>query len=170
MKNYFYKQSELPPLRFEILGEILSIDYRLNNLLLKTQGNYRELQKLAEILGDSLDNCELNLDAIKIFSDSGELFEQKTNFFQPSLADLPLEQQTVIFSSALFAGMLLSVFEIIYTEKAAQYLVERLTEKVQEKISQCSPQQITNTLTNLLNETIQNPKQTVFRLKILADD
>lgn len=170
MKIFTCKESELPLPRPEILGEILDIDFQLNSLLLKVQGNYRELEKLAEVLSDSLDSCELNLSAIKIIADSSEISEEKTNSPEISMTQLPPDQQTVIFSSALFTGMLLSVVETLSGEKEAERLIEQLTESVDQQVAQCTQQEITKTLANFLKEKSENPEKTRFRVKLSSKD
>jgi hypothetical protein len=57
--TYTYRHSELPSLRPEIQAEIVALDVQLADLILKSQGNYRELQQLAEVLDNCLDICQL---------------------------------------------------------------------------------------------------------------
>ena len=59
--TYTYRHSELPPLRPEIKAQIVALDVRIADLILRIQGNYRELEELAEVLDSAADSCELNL-------------------------------------------------------------------------------------------------------------
>ncbi|MEG4032162.1 MULTISPECIES: hypothetical protein, partial [unclassified Microcoleus] len=70
MHNTFtYRHSDLPPVRPEIKAQIVALDCQIADLILKSQGNYRELEELAEVLDDSLNSCELNLNSIQIIPD-----------------------------------------------------------------------------------------------------
>jgi hypothetical protein len=42
--TYTYRHSELPSVRPEIQAEIVALDVQLADLILKSQGNYRELE------------------------------------------------------------------------------------------------------------------------------
>ena len=70
MHNTFtYRHSELPPIPPEIQAEIVGLDVQIADLILKSQGNYRALEQLTEILDNCLDSCELNLQFIRIIAD-----------------------------------------------------------------------------------------------------
>ncbi len=46
MPNTFtYRHSDLPPFRPEIKAEIVALDVHIADLILKSQGNYRELSR-----------------------------------------------------------------------------------------------------------------------------
>ena len=101
--TYTYRHSELPPIRPEIQAKIVALDVQLADLILKSQGNYRELQCLAEVLDSRLDTCELNLQSIRITADDGQ---------QPpivTMKDLPLEEKELIYSISFTNSVLLSL-------------------------------------------------------------
>ncbi|MEG3907331.1 hypothetical protein QT979_08520 [Microcoleus sp. w2-18bC1] len=104
MNNTFtYKHSELPALRPEIKAQIVGLDVQIADLILKSQGNYRELEELAEVLGDALNGCELNLNSIRIIADDSE---------QPAtvtMRDLPIEQKQLIYSCSNTNSILLNL-------------------------------------------------------------
>jgi len=104
MTNTFtYRHSELPPVRPEIKAEIVALDVQLADLILRSQGNYRELEELAEVLDNCLDTCELNLQSIRIIADDTQ---------QPPIAtmkDLPLEEKELIYSISLTNSVLLNL-------------------------------------------------------------
>jgi MarR-like DNA-binding transcriptional regulator SgrR of sgrS sRNA len=102
MNTYTYRHSELPPVRPEIKAEIVALDVQLADLILKSQGNYRELQELAEVLESCLDICQLNLQAIRITADDSEQ--------QPlvTMQDLPLKEKELIYSISFTKSVLLN--------------------------------------------------------------
>jgi len=104
MHNTFtYRHSDLPCLRPEIKAQIVAIDCQIADLILKSQGNYRELGELAEVLGDALNSCELNLNSIRIIADDSP---------QPatiSMKDLSLEEKRLIFSCSRTNSVLLNL-------------------------------------------------------------
>jgi hypothetical protein len=89
--TYTYRHSELPSVRPEIQAEIVALNVQLADLILKSQGNYRELEQLAEVLDSCLDTCQLNLQSIRIVADDTQ---------QPivTLKNLPLEEKELIYS------------------------------------------------------------------------
>lgn len=105
MHNTFtYRHSDLPPVRPEIKAEIVALDVHIADLILKSQGNYKELEQLAEILDNCLDSCELNLNSIRIIPDEGSP--------QPdtiSMKDLPIEQKRLIYSCSRTNSILMDL-------------------------------------------------------------
>jgi hypothetical protein len=101
--TYTYRHSELPPVRPEIQAEIVALDVQLADLILKSQGNYRELEQLAEVLDNCLDTCQLNLQSIRIVADDTQ---------QPPIAtlkDLQLEDKELIYSISFTNSVLLNL-------------------------------------------------------------
>lgn len=101
--TYTYRHSELPSARPEIQAEIVALDVQLADLILKSQGNYRELEQLAEVLDNCLDTCQLNLQLIRIVADDTQ---------QPPIAtlkDLRLEDKELIFSISFTNSVLLNL-------------------------------------------------------------
>lgn len=109
MHNTFvYRHSDLPPVRPEIQAEIVALDVQVADLILKSQGNYKELEQLAEILDNCLDSCELNLNSIRIIPDEGS--PQSDTI---SMRDLPIEQKQLIYSCSRTNSILLNVLSEI---------------------------------------------------------
>jgi hypothetical protein len=111
MDAYTYRHSELPSVRPEIKAEIVALDVHIADLILKSQGNYRELQDLAEMLDSSLDSCELNLQSIRVVADDTQ---------QPpivTMKDLPLEEKELIYSISFTNSILLNVLSAITKRK-----------------------------------------------------
>jgi hypothetical protein len=101
--TYTYRHSELPPVRPEIEAEIVALDVQLADLFLKSQGNYRELEELAEVLGSCLDTCQLNLQSIRIIADDTQSPPIAT------LKDLQLEDKELIYSISFTNSVLLNI-------------------------------------------------------------
>ena len=112
MTNTFtYRHSELPPVRPEIQAEIVALDCYIADLTLKSQGNYRELDQLSEVLDSSLDTCELNLQSIRIIADDAQ---------QPpivTMKDLPLEEKELIYSISFTNSVLLNLLSQLTKRK-----------------------------------------------------
>src|SRR6476661_4103037 len=120
MTNTFtYRHSELPPVRPEIQAEIVALDCYIADLTLKMQGNYRELEQLAEVLDNCLDTCLLNFNAIPIIADDAQ---------QPpvvSMKDLPFEEKQLIYSCSKTNSILLNLLSAL-TGKPQESLAEEI--------------------------------------------
>jgi hypothetical protein len=112
-KTYTYRHSDVPSVRPEIQAEIVALDVRLADLILKSQGNYRELEQLAEMLNSCLDTCQLNLQSIRIIADDTQQLV--------TLKDLALEDKELIYS-------------ISFTNSVLLNLVSNLTHKKPEEL------------------------------------
>ena len=111
MDTYTYRHSELPLVRPEIKAEIVGLDVQLADLILKSQGNPRELGELAEVLDDCLNTCVLNLESIRIIPDDSQ---------QPpivTMKDLPLEEKELIYSISFTNSLLLNLLSDITKRK-----------------------------------------------------
>ncbi len=113
--TYTYRHSELPPVRPEIKAEIVALDVQVADLILKSQGNYRELEELAEVLGSCLDICQLNLQSIRIIVDDTQPPPIAT------LKDLQLKDKELIYS-------------ILFTNSVLLDILSNLTHKEPEEI------------------------------------
>jgi hypothetical protein len=100
--TFTYRHSDLPAFRPEIKAEIIALGLHVDDLILKSHGNYLELEELAETLDNSLNTCELNFNSIRIIPDDSP---------QPgtvSLRDLPIEQKQLIYSCLRTNSILLT--------------------------------------------------------------
>jgi hypothetical protein len=119
MHNTFvYRHSELPLVRPEIKAEIVALDVQLADLILKSQGNYRELQELAEVIDSCLNTCELNLQSIRIIADDTQQ--------QPiaTMKDLPLEEKELIYSISFTNSVLLNLLSQLTNRKLEEIAAE----------------------------------------------
>jgi hypothetical protein len=101
--TYTYRHSELPLVRSEIKAEIVALDVHLADLILKSQGNYRQQEQIAEVLDSCLDTCLLNLPSIRIVADDTQ---------QPPIAtlnDWQLEDKELIYSISFTNSVLLNL-------------------------------------------------------------
>jgi hypothetical protein len=164
MTNTFtYRHSELPPARPEIKAETVALGVRIADLILKSQGNYRELEELAEVLDDSLNSCELNLKSIRIIADDSPETPSV------NLTDLPMEQQKMIFCTSLFSAMVLSSLEKV-TGADVNYLIAAISMQANSEMEQISDKQITEALAAYLASYQKNPLQQGFKIKIPTAD
>jgi hypothetical protein len=159
MHTFTYRHSDLPPVRPEIKAQIVTLDCQLADLILKSQGNYRELEELAEVLDDFLNSCELNLKSIQIISDDSPIPPAVT------LTDLPMEQQTMIFCTAMFNAMVLSSLEKI-TGGDVNYLIAAISMQINTEMESISDTQITEALASYLAKYQENPMQQGFKVQI----
>ncbi|MEG5018279.1 MULTISPECIES: hypothetical protein [unclassified Microcoleus] len=105
--TFTYRHSDLPAFRPEQKAEIIALGLHADDLILKSCGNYRELEELAETLNNSLNTCEMNLQAIRRIPDDRP---------QPgtiSLQDLPIEQKQLIFECSRTNSILLNLLSEI---------------------------------------------------------
>jgi hypothetical protein len=145
MHNTFtYRHSDLPPFRPEIKAEIVALGLHADDLILKSQGNYRELEELAETLDNCLDSCNLNLQSIRIIADSSP---QPAN----TMTNLPIGEQAAIFATALFNEALLSALRK-RTDIKVDSLVALTSSQVKIRMAKFSDEQITECLGSLLSE------------------
>ena len=134
MHNTFtYRHSELPSLRPEIKAEIVGLDVQIADLILKSQGNFRELKELAEVLDDCLDSCELNLKSIQIIPDD----DNPQPVESPTITDLPIQEQTMVFGTALFSAMVLSTLPKL-TGADMDFLVDKISEQINIEMADIS--------------------------------
>jgi hypothetical protein len=115
------------------------IDCLLADLILKCQGNARELDELAGVLDEHLASCEMERDNLLGIESARAL----------TMTDLPIIEQKMIFGSGLFSAFLLE-FVAQLTQADPELLGERISEKVNEHMAEISPDEITNTLNRYL--------------------
>jgi hypothetical protein len=116
--TYTYRHSDLPCVRPEIQAEIVALDVQVADLILKSQGNYRELEQLAEVLDSCLDTCQLNLQSIRIVADD-------TQQSIVTLKDLALEDKELIYSISFTNSVLLNLLSSV-TNKQPEEIVKEI--------------------------------------------
>lgn len=155
--------SDLLSIRPEILSEIIALDFQITNLLLKVQGNYAELKRLLEVLNDV--SANLNLEQIQKIPKENENDSQPIPF---TMLDLPIDQQSIIFGTAAFSGMLVSFLEPILGSDL-DYFLNHITEQVGIALSDYKDEEITAVLAKFLTQRLQNPGHKGFRVEVSTD-
>ena len=107
--TFTYRHSDLPPVRPEIKATIVALDCQISNLILKSQGNYRELDELAETLGNCFDSCQLNLQSIRIIADDAKDESPPT----ATLTNLPIGEKELVYSISFTNSILLNLLSVI---------------------------------------------------------
>jgi len=139
MNNQNEDSPKFPSARPEITAEIVALDCLLADLILKCQGNARELDNLVGVLENHLATCEMERDNLLGIESERPL----------TMTDLPIIEQKMIFGSGLFSAFLLeSVAQLTQTDP--ELLGEKVSEKVNELMAEFSPEEITNTLNRYL--------------------
>ena len=139
MNNQNEDSPKIPPARPEITAEIVALDCLLADLILKCQGNARELDNLAGVLDNHLADCEIGRDNLLGIESERPL----------TMTDLPILEQKMIFGSGLFSAYLLEAVAVM-TQTAPALLGEKISEKVNEAMAEIPNDEITNTLNRYL--------------------
>jgi hypothetical protein len=160
MHNTFtYWHSDLPAVRPEIKAEIVALDVQITDLIFRSQGNYRELEELAEVLDNCLDSCELNLKSIRIIADD-------TPQTSPvSMRDLPLAEKKKFFSTALMFSIAIEVLASIFG-KTPQQVARELSEKAQDFTGTITIGKVNAIIEELLEIWHKEPGETVYRIEL----
>ena len=162
MPNTFtYRHSDLPPFRPEIKAEIVALDVQIADLILRSQGNYRELEELSEVLDSGADSCELNLNSIRIIADDSQL-DSPTPI---SMMDLPIEQKQIIFSTALTSSIAIEALATIYN-KTPQQVASELSESAKLTAETITSGQVNAAIEELLEVWRKKPNHTVYRIEL----
>lgn len=140
MNNQNEGSLKFPPARPEITAEIVALNCLVTDLIMKCQGNARELDNLVGVLDNHLASCEQARD---------ELLGIHWNNRALTMTDLPIIEQKMIFGSGLFSAYLLEGVATI-TQTDPELLGEQIAEKVNAEIAQSSNEDITNTLNRYL--------------------
>ena len=162
MHNTFtYRHSELPAIRPAIKAEIVALDVQIADLILRSQGNYRELEELAEVLDSGADSCELNLNSIRIIADDSQL-DSPTPI---SMMDLPIEEKEIIFSTAFTSSIAIEALAAILNKSPQQVAIE-LAELSRPTTETITSGKINAVLEELLEAWGKEPGDTVYRIKL----
>ena len=141
MNNQNEDSPKFPPARPEVTAEVVAINCLLADLILKCQGNARELDELAGVLDEHLACCEQARDKL--------LGIQDPNNRALTMTDLPMVEQKMIFGAGLFSAYLLEAVAVM-TQTYPELLGEKLSEKVNAEIAKIPQDEITNTLNTYL--------------------
>ncbi|MEG4275173.1 MULTISPECIES: hypothetical protein [unclassified Microcoleus] len=161
--TFTYRHSELPAIRPEIKAETVALDVHIADLILKSQGNYRELEELAEMLDSALDSCELNLKSIRIVPDS---YQEKS---AGGMLDLPFEQKELIYTQlAAFAAVMESFMNVAGLTRDEANLA--IFQAIEQNIPSPTEEEVNDTLRNLIESQIEERAtgSLTDKMKILA--
>jgi hypothetical protein len=139
MNNQNEDSPKFPPASPEITAEIVALDCLLADLILKCQGNARELDNLVGVLDNHLADCEMGRDKLLGIESERPL----------TMTDLPIVEQKMIFGAGLFSAYLLETLAIM-TQIDPELLGEKISEKVNEAMAEIPKDEITNTLDRYL--------------------
>ncbi|EGK89268.1 hypothetical protein D0A34_23695 [Microcoleus vaginatus PCC 9802] len=161
MTNETNEAAKYPTVRPEITAETIALDCQLADLILKCQGNARELDELAGMLDAHLGCCEEARDSLMGFN---------TEHPEPlDMTDLPADQQRLILESAVFGGLAMQTLQNL-TDKDVAFLMERLSEGVKTITGKLNDKQVTESLQNYLEMHEQNTVKLVFYSSIHPAD
>lgn len=144
--TFTYRHSDLPPVRPEIKAEIVALECQISDLILKIQGNYRELDELAEALGTSFYSCQLSLQSIRIIADSEPVPAT------PTLTNLPIEEKELVYSLSFTNSVLLNLLSVM-TGKTMETLAQEVT-----RISSYHQRPTTKDVEDFMVELLSAPK------------
>ncbi len=169
--TFTYQHSELPTVRPAIKSEIAELDVRIADLILRSQGNYRELQELSEVLENCLDSCDLNLSSIRIVADDipQSTIQIITGDLHPiSMKDLPMEEKQIIFSTALTSSIAIEALASI-CKKSPQQVANELAEKARDFGEDLTTDLIDSAIDELIEMWKAKPNQKVYRIELDSD-
>jgi hypothetical protein len=153
--NASNEAAKYPAARPEITAEIIALDCQLADLILRCQGNARELDELAGMLDAHLACCEFERDSLMGLVGGSS---------QPALlnlTDLPADQQRLIFESVLFGGVTLKTLQML-SHADIEYLIKELSRGVQTIAGEMTEKEITEGLQRYLEMHRQNLSKLAF--------
>lgn len=159
MNNDANESPKYPATRPEITAQIIALDCQIADLILKCGGSARELDELAGVLDTHLGCCEFERDSLM-----GIDTNQPAPTL-PTLTDLPMSEQTMIFCTALFNAMVLSALQKI-TRADINLLIAQISEQINIEMAKISDKQITEALTSYLEQYRKYPEQQGFKVQI----
>jgi hypothetical protein len=159
MNNQNEDSPKFPPARSEITAQIVAIDCLLADLILKCQGNARELDNLVGVLDSHLADCEMGRDNLLGIESERPL----------TMTDLPIVEQKMIFEAGLFSAYLLE-FVSALSQTDPELLGEQISENANKAMAEIPNDEITNTLNKYLIKHAEalkeHHKRFLVRIKI----
>jgi hypothetical protein len=150
--------------RPEIMEQIVVLDCQLADLILKCQGNARELDTLAGMLDEHLACCEFDRDSLLLgvpdLCPSPALL---------TMTDLPAHEQRLIIEAALFGAVGLETLRRL-THADIQFLINQLSEGVNIIASEMTEEEIAEGLHKYLKLHNENLVKQVFQSKIQSEN
>jgi len=163
MNNETNEAAKYPPVRSEIIAEIVAVDCHLADLILKAQGNARELDELVGMLDAHLASCEFERDSLLGVCAQSPLPAPLT------ITDLSAGEQRLIFEAALFGSVALETLRLL-THADVEFLMNKLSEGVNIITADMTTEQITERLHNYLKLHNQDLCKQVFRANFQAQN
>jgi hypothetical protein len=163
MNNQTNEAAKYPAARPEIMAQIVAIDCQLADLILKSQGNARELDELVGVLDAHLACCEFDRDSLL------GVRAQGPSPAPPTMTDLSAGEQRLIFEAALFGAVALETLRML-THADVEYLINKLSEGVNIITADMTKEQITESLNNHLKLHNENLIKQVFRANFQAQN
>jgi hypothetical protein len=163
MNNETNEATKYPAARPEIMAQIVAIDCQLADLILKSQGNARELDELVGVLDAHLACCEFDRDSLL------GVRAQGPSPALPTMTDLPAHEQRLIIEAALFGAVGLETLRLL-THADVQFLINQLSEGVNMIASEMTEEEITEGLHKYLKMHKENLAKQVFRSKIQSEN
>jgi len=164
MNNKTNEAAKYPAARPEIIAEIVALDCQIADLILKCQGNARELDELAGVLDPHLGSCEFERDSL--------LFGVPDRCPSPALltmTNLPAHEQRLIIEAALFGAVGLETLRLL-THADIQFLINKLSEGVDMIASEMTEEEITESLHKYLRLHNENVAKQVFHSKFQPEN
>jgi hypothetical protein len=137
MNNPNEDSPQFPPASAEITAEIVALDCLLADLILKCQGNARDLDNLVGILDNHLADCERGRDDLLGIESDRPL----------TMTDLPISEQKMIVGVGLYSSCLLE-FVAQRTSIEPGLLGAKIAKIVNEMMVNIPQDEISNTLEN----------------------
>jgi hypothetical protein len=156
MNNETNDAAKYPAARPEIMAQIVAIDCQLADLILKSQGNARELDELVGRLDAHLAGCEFDRDSLL------GVRAQGPSPAPPTMTDLSADEQRLIIECALFGAVGLETLRML-THADVEFLMNKLQEGVNMIATDMTKEQITESLHKYLKLHNENLSKQVFR-------
>jgi len=157
MNNETNEAAEYPAIRPEIMAEIVAIDCHLADLILKTQGNARELDELVGMLDGHLACCEFDRDSLLL-----GVPDEKPSPASPTITDLPAGEQLLIFETALFGAVAIEILRM-FTHADVKFLINKVLEGVNTITADMTQEQMIEGLHYQLKQQKENLIKQVFQ-------
>jgi len=140
MNNETNEAAKYPAARPEIMAEIVALDCQLADLILKCQGNARELDEVTGMLDAHLACSEFDRDSLLL-----GVPDQRPQPAPPTMTDLPADEQRLIFEAAMFGAIGLETIRML-THSDVGFLLDKLSEGVNIAMADMTKEQITEAL------------------------
>ena len=164
MNNETNEAPEYPAARPEIMAEIVALDCQLADLILKCQGNPRELDELTGVLDQHLACCEFDRDSLLL-----GVPDRCPSPALPTMTDLPAHEQRLIIEAALFGAVGIENLRRL-THADVQFLINQLSEAVNIIASEMTEEQITEGLHKYLKLHNESLVKQAFQLNIQSEN